>query len=469
MLWKGFQRPKRLEFERETLTDRFGRFYAQPFERGFGTTIGNALRRVLLSSIEGAAITAVKIDGVLHEFSPIPGVVEDATDIILNLKQIPLKLHVDHTKTLTLRVDKPGEVRARDIQADADSEILEPDAHIATIAEHGKLHMEMRMKRGRGYVSADKNFDEDLGIGWIPIDSVHSPVKKVNYLVEAARLGQTTDYDRLAVDVWTNGSINPRDAVSLASRLVRDHLNIFINLEEGVEQQVEAMTDQPRAGASNENLDKSVEELELSVRSYNCLKNANIRTIRELVQKTEAEMLKTKNFRRKSLNEIKEILTTTVPKAKELRPFVERLITVAKRGLAGGDAKGHTLNARRLVMQDLQDREIVTKLFDSIAPRFAARPGGYTRLLRVGFRRGDSAEVAQVELVGSEFDPKAKAATDGSPEEKPKAKVVGGRLRAAAERLRGKKDDSEPGGAGKKATKPAKGTSRRSTTPRKAG
>ncbi|HEY7284397.1 MAG TPA: DNA-directed RNA polymerase subunit alpha, partial [Vicinamibacterales bacterium] len=294
----------------ETLTDRFGRFYAQPFERGFGTTIGNALRRVLLSSIEGAAITAVKIDGVLHEFSPIPGVVEDATDIILNLKQIPLKLHSDQTKTLTLRVDKAGEVRARDIQADADVEILEPDAHIATVADHGKLHMEMRMKRGRGYVSADKNFDEDLGIGWIPIDSVHSPIKKVNYLVEAARLGQTTDYDKLTVDVWTNGSINPRDAVSLAAKLIRDHLNIFINLEEGAEQMAEASADSPRTGASNENLDKSVEELELSVRSYNCLKNANIRTIRELVQKTEAEMLKTKNFGRKSLNEIKEILTT---------------------------------------------------------------------------------------------------------------------------------------------------------------
>jgi DNA-directed RNA polymerase subunit alpha len=310
MLWKGFQRPKRLEFERETLTDRFGRFYAQPFERGFGTTIGNALRRVLLSSIEGAAITAVKIDGVLHEFSPIPGVVEDATDIILNLKQIPLKVHSDQTKTLTLRVDKAGEVRARDIQADGDVEILEPDAHIATVAEHGKLHMEMRLKRGRGYVSADKNFDEDLGIGWIPIDSVHSPIKKVNYLVEAARLGQTTDYDKLTVDVWTNGSINPRDAVSLAAKLIRDHLNIFINLEEGAEQAAEASSDVPRTGASNENLDKSVEELELSVRSYNCLKNANIRTIRELVQKTEAEMLKTKNFGRKSLNEIKEILTT---------------------------------------------------------------------------------------------------------------------------------------------------------------
>ncbi len=308
MLWKGFQRPKRLEIERETLTERFGRFYAQPFERGFGTTIGNALRRVLLSSIEGAAVTAVKIDGVLHEFSPIPGVVEDATDIILNLKQVPLKMHVDSAKRLTLRIDKAGEVKARDIETDADVEILEPDAHIATVAEGGSLHMEMRVKRGRGYVSADKNFDEDLGIGWIPVDSVHAPIKKVNYLVEAARLGQTTDYDKLTVDVWTNGSVGPRDALSLAAKLIRDHLNIFINLEEGTEQQAEAPADQPRAGISNENLDKSVEELELSVRSYNCLKNANIRTIRELVMKTEAEMLKTKNFGRKSLNEIKEIL-----------------------------------------------------------------------------------------------------------------------------------------------------------------
>ena len=307
MLWKGFQRPKRLEFERETLTDRFGRFYAQPFERGFGTTIGNALRRVLLSSIEGAAVTAVKIDGVLHEFSPIPGVVEDATDIILNLKQIPLKMHADTTKTLYLRVDKAGEVRARDIETDHDIEILEPDAHIATVAEHGKLHMELRVKRGRGYVSADKNFDEDLGIGWIPVDSVHSPIKKVNYLVEAARIGQATDYDKLTVDVWTNGSVTPRDAVSLSAKLIRDHLNIFINLDDVTESTVEGGGEQT-AATSNENLDKSVEELELSVRSYNCLKNANIRTIRELVQKTEGEMLKTKNFGRKSLNEIKEIL-----------------------------------------------------------------------------------------------------------------------------------------------------------------
>ena len=307
MLWKGFQRPKRLDYVRDTLTDRFGQFHAQPFERGFGTTVGNALRRVLLSSIEGAAVTAVKIDGVLHEFSPIPGVVEDATDIILNIKQVPILMHVDRTKTLTLKVDKPGEVKAGDIETDADIEILEPDVHIATVSEGGSLNLEMRVNRGRGYVSAERNFDEDLGIGWIPIDSVHSPVKKVNYVVEAARLGQTTDYDKLTVDVWTNGTVTARDAVSLAAKLIRDHLNIFINIDEPAENAPEELPDQP-APVANEHLDKSVEELELSVRSYNCLKNANIQTLRELVQKTEPEMLRTKNFGRKSLNEIKEIL-----------------------------------------------------------------------------------------------------------------------------------------------------------------
>ncbi len=306
MLWKGFQRPKRLEFDAETLTDRYGKFSAQPFERGFGTTIGNALRRVLLSAIEGAAVTSVKIDNVLHEFSPIPGVVEDATDIILNLKQIPIKLHGDETKTLYLRADKPGAVKAADLEVDAAVEILDPDLHVATVADGGSLHMEMRVKQGRGYVSAEKNFDEDLGIGWIPVDSVHSPVRKVNYLVEAARLGQTTDYDKLTVDVWTDGSVTAREAISLGARLVRDHLSIFIDLDESSDAPPEP--DGEGLAVANEHLDKSVEELELSVRSYNCLKNANIRTIRELVQKTEAEMLRTKNFGRKSLNEIKEIL-----------------------------------------------------------------------------------------------------------------------------------------------------------------
>ncbi len=307
MLWKGFQKPKRLACNTDTLTDKYGQFNAQPFERGFGTTIGNALRRVLLSSIEGAAITAVKIEGVLHEFSPIPGVVEDATDIILNLKQIPLKMNVEGPKTLHLSVDQPGEVTSRMIQEDPDIEILDKDVYIATISEGGSLQVEMRVKMGRGYVSAEKNFDEDLPIGYIPVDSVHSPIRKVNYAVEAARLGQMTDYDKLTLDVWTNGAIAAADAVGLAAKLLKDHMNIFINFEEAPE--AEEVVHESPITVRNENLDRSVEELELSVRSYNCLKNANISTIRELVQKSEQEMLKTKNFGRKSLNEIKEILT----------------------------------------------------------------------------------------------------------------------------------------------------------------
>ena len=307
MLWKGFQKPKRLACNTDTLTDKYGQFSAQPFERGFGTTIGNALRRVLLSSIEGAAITAVKIEGVLHEFSSIPGVVEDATDIILNLKQIPLKMSVEGPKTLYLNVDQPGEVTSRMIQEDADIEILDKDIPIATVSEGGSLHVEMRVKGGRGYISAEKNFDEDLPIGYIPVDSVHSPIRKVNYTVEAARLGQVTDYDKLTLDVWTNGAIAPADAIGLAAKLLKDHMNIFINFDEAPE--VEEVVTEKMGTLRNENLDRSVEELELSVRSYNCLKNANISTIRELVQKTEQEMLKTKNFGRKSLNEIKEILS----------------------------------------------------------------------------------------------------------------------------------------------------------------
>jgi DNA-directed RNA polymerase subunit alpha len=265
------------------------------------------LRRVLLSSIEGAAITAVKIEGVMHEFQSIPGVVEDATDIILNLKQIPFKLNGDGPKAIYLKAEKPGVVTSGMIEADGDVEILDKDVYIATVSEGGKLDMEMRLKRGRGYVAADKNFEEDLGLGFIPIDSVHSPVRKCNYSVEAARLGQITDYDKLTLEVWTNGSVVPADAIGLAAKLVKDHMNIFINFEEELESAAGAGDDKPEI--RNENLNRSVEELELSVRSYNCLKNANIQTIGELVQKSEAEMLKTKNFGRKSLNEIKEILS----------------------------------------------------------------------------------------------------------------------------------------------------------------
>ena len=315
MLWKGFQKPKRLEADRDTATEHYGRFSAQPFERGFATTVGNALRRVLLSSIEGAAVTAVRVEGVLHEFSPIPGAMEDTTDLILNLKRVPLKMHVDHPKTLTLRTSEPGEVRAKHITPDADIEVLDPEAYIATLGAGSTLAVEMRVKHGRGYVSADKNFDEDLSIGWIPLDSVHSPVKKVNYFVEQARVGQATDYEKLTLEVWTNGAVSPRDAVGLAAKLMKDHLQIFINLdedddEEGGEPSVPVEVSDEEKGVLYERLAKSVDEMELSVRSYNCLKNANIRTIGELVQKTEVEMLKTKNFGRKSLNEIKEILAS---------------------------------------------------------------------------------------------------------------------------------------------------------------
>jgi DNA-directed RNA polymerase subunit alpha len=306
MLWKGFQKPKRLSIIIDENNPTYAQFSAQPFERGFGTTIGNAIRRVLLSSIEGAAITAVKIEGILHEFSPIPGVVEDATDIILNLKQIPIKLHSDRVKTLVLESEAPGVITSGQLQADADVEILDKNMHIATVSEGGKLRIEMRLKLGRGYVAADKNFDEDLSIGYIPVDSVHSPVKKVNYTVEPARLGQTTDYEKLILDVWTNGCVMPVDALGLAAKLIKDHMAIFINFEEQPEVEEEKVDKE--AEIINENLARSVEELELSVRSYNCLKNANIKTIGELVQKSEQEMLKTKNFGRKSLNEIKEIL-----------------------------------------------------------------------------------------------------------------------------------------------------------------
>src|SRR5262245_19865980 len=270
----GFQKPKRLACETETLTTRFGKFYAQPFERGFGTTIGNSLRRALLSSIEGAAITAVKIEGVLHEFSSIPGIVEDATDIILNLKRIPFKLYGTGPKTLRVERRTPGEVLSGEIEVDNEVEILDPNVHIATVSEGGSLSIEMRLKRGRGYVSAERNFDEDLAVGYIPIDSVHSPVKKVNYTVEAARLGQDTDYDKLSIEVWTNGSVSPETAIGLAAKLIKDHMTIFINFEESSDD-VHVDSEAPPPAPYNEHLDRSVDELELSVRSYNCLKNAD--------------------------------------------------------------------------------------------------------------------------------------------------------------------------------------------------
>jgi DNA-directed RNA polymerase subunit alpha len=309
MMWSDFQKPKKLEYDPETLTPNYGRFVAQPFERGFGTTIGNALRRVLLSSIEGASITAVRVEGVLHEFSSLQGVVEDMTDVVLNLKQVPFKLHGSGPKTLYLEKNGPGVVTAADFEQDSDIEILDPGAHIATLSKEGTLKLEARLKKGRGYVVADRNADTDLPLGYIPVDSIHSPVRRVNYHVEGARVGQMTDYDKLILEVWTNGAVSPQEAISLAAELVGDHLRIFSAFETRVEEREEAVVPEvdPRLA---EMLSKPIEELDLSVRSANCLKNANIRSLGDLVQRTEREMLSTKNFGRKSLDEIKDVLAS---------------------------------------------------------------------------------------------------------------------------------------------------------------
>ncbi len=306
MLWTGFQRPKRLEFDLESLTDRYGKFFAQPFERGFAVTVGHAMRRVLLSSIEGAAITAMKIDGVLHEFSSLPNIIEDTTDLILNLKAIPFRLNTDKPKTLVLNVSKAGEVTAGDIEQDPDVDCLAPEAHICTLSKGGNVKMELRLRQGRGYVSADRNLEDDMSVGWIPLDSVHSPVRRVNYEVERARLGRDTNYERLVLECWTDGTVTPDHSVALAAKLLRDHLSIFIDFDE--EPEVEVAEVDEDFNAFHATLNRPVDELELSVRSYNCLKNADIRSIRDLVQKTEPEMLKTKNFGKKSLQEIKEVL-----------------------------------------------------------------------------------------------------------------------------------------------------------------
>jgi DNA-directed RNA polymerase subunit alpha len=306
--WKDLIRPKRLEVEKETLTPTYGRFTAEPFERGFGITIGNSLRRILLSSLQGGAITSLKVDGVLHEFSTIPGTKEDITEIILNLKEVRLKLHTEGPKTIRVKAEGPRVLKAGDILTGDAVEILNPDHYIATLSRDGKLSMEMVVKTGRGYVSAERNKEEGQPIGTIPMDAIFSPIKKVNYTVTNARVGQITDYDKLILEVWTDGSLNPEEAVAHAAKILKDQLSIFITFEEE-EEEVSYPEDVEEKEAFNENLLRSVDELELSVRSANCLKHANIKLIGDLVQRTEAEILATKNFGRKSLNEIKEILT----------------------------------------------------------------------------------------------------------------------------------------------------------------
>ncbi len=304
--WRDLIKPRGLSVDQESLSNTYGKFVAEPLERGFGITLGNSLRRVLLSSLQGAAITSVKIEGVEHEFMTIPEVAEDVTDIILNLKEVLLQIHTNEVKTLRIEADGPREIKAGDIIADGQVEILNPGHHVLTISEGGRVRMEMTARRGRGYVPAEKNKVAGQAIGTIPIDALFSPIRKVNYQVTNARVGQQTDYDKLTLEVWTDGSVAPNDAVAYAAKIVKEQLSIFINFDEAEEpaEEVKPIEEQKL----NENLFRSVDELELSVRSANCLQNANIKTIGDLVQKTEAEMLKTKNFGRKSLKEIKEIL-----------------------------------------------------------------------------------------------------------------------------------------------------------------
>lgn len=304
---QGIVKPKRLEFEKKTKTVCYARFSAGPFERGYGVTVGNSLRRMLLSSIEGAAIVGVKIEGIYHEFSSVPGVLQDVTDIILNLKQIKLKLNGPiSSKRIFLKIDKPGEVYAKDITSDPEVTVLNPDFHIATVDTNGKLEMEMIVRKGRGYMPAENHVFEEESIQLIPIDSIFSPIDKVHFRIENTRVGQSSDYDSLVMEMWTNGAITPEDAVAHAAKIIKDHMQIFINFDEEPEAALPQVDEKKQKMIAY--LSKSVEELELSVRSYNCLKNADIQTIAELVQKNEAEMLKTRNFGRKSLNEIKEIL-----------------------------------------------------------------------------------------------------------------------------------------------------------------
>jgi DNA-directed RNA polymerase subunit alpha len=305
--WRDLIKPKKLQVEAESLTNTYGKFFAEPFERGFGTTLGNSLRRVLLSSLQGGAIVSVRIKGVLHEFSSIPGVKEDVTDIILNLKGVRLKMHGFESRSIRIVHKGEGFVRAGDIITDPNVEILNPDHHIASCSKDANLEMEMIVKMGKGYVPADRNRDEKAPVGTIPIDAIFSPIVKVNFSVTNARVGQITDYDKLTLEVLTDGSVKPDDALAFAAKILKEQLTIFINFDEEVEEREDLEPEEERE-KFNENLYRTVDELELSVRSANCLKNAGIKLIGELVSRSEAEMLKTQNFGRKSLNEIKDIL-----------------------------------------------------------------------------------------------------------------------------------------------------------------
>lgn len=304
----SFYLPEAVDIEKETLTDSFGRFFAQPFERGFATTLGNSLRRILLSSIEGAAVVAVKIENAPHEFASIPGVVEDIANIILNLKRLPIKSYVDYPKRLQLKVNRIGEVRAKDIEVDADVEIMDPDHYIATIGDKGSLEMEMIVKKARGYVSSEKNYDRDWGIGYIPLDSIHSPVLKANFIVEPTRVGRVLEYEKLTLEVWTNRTISPFDAVVQSAKILINHLNIFVGLEAAAPITEESTEWFRLPSEVRELLSQPIENLDLDTRSYNALKRANITVIKDLVKKNERELVALPHFGKKSMELVKKRL-----------------------------------------------------------------------------------------------------------------------------------------------------------------
>ena len=469
--WRELIRPRRLDLDEGSSNNLYGKFSCEPLERGFGVTLGNSLRRVLLSSLQGAAITSVRINGVLHEFSTMQGVLEDVADVILNLKEVRLRMHAEGPKILRCQKKGEGIVTAGDLMSDDQTiEVMNPDLKLCTLGGEGEFELEATVNWGKGYVLAEKQRDEDLPIGTIPIDSSFSPIRRVNYTVTPARVGRDTNFDKLTLEVWTDGTVEPADAVAFAAKIVKEHLTIFINFDEP-EETVEPQLDEPEP--LNPNLFRPVDELELSVRSANCLQNANIRFIGELVQRTEAEMLKTKNFGRKSLNEIKETLAemslslgmtieslpsrqdlekmreqrgalrapaacrsapralraevfvmrhrksgttlgrtsshrkamfrnmvtslleheqiqTTDAKAKELRRWADKMITLGKRG---------DLHARRTALKTVRSKEVTAKLFDELADRYRDRPGGYTRIIKLGNRAGDAAPLSIIELV----------------------------------------------------------------------
>jgi DNA-directed RNA polymerase subunit alpha len=425
-----FQIPKIVS---EDADERSGRFTIEPLDRGFGYTFGNSLRRVLLSSLEGAAVTAVKIEGVSHEFTTLPGVREDVTDIILNLKDLVCRLHGESPEVEVYISKKgPGVVSAGDIEAPADLEILNPDLELAHLADKAKLEMTLTIGRGRGYVPAELNRGPETSIGVIPIDSIFSPVRRVSYEVDAARVGQRTDYDRLTLDVTTDGSVEPKDAIAEAAEILIRQLAIFTDLDkiEGFGEPVAGEAEVPSTAHGMENF--PIEELELGVRSYNCLKRVGIETIGDLTSKSEAELGAIPNFGKKSIDEVRETLAahgptlkgkklgrdaahrkalysnlagalithgrieTTEAKAKAVRPYAERMITLGKRG---------DLHARRQAMAELRSNDVVHRLFADVAPRFAERDGGYTRIVKLGPRQGDAASMALLELV--DYDPAA--------------------------------------------------------------